>query len=118
MNHGTCHTYDAHRCRCGDCSRAKWEAKRNRYIPSRHRLSGGKRRTPLDVDDIAVERAIMGDRNVPLNGTEMRLVFAWMDAHRYTARAIAIRLGVTERTVQRWRAEARGASPKRAMKAA
>ena len=59
---------------------------------------------PRDVDEVAVERACRGDRTVTLNRAEVLEAFQWMDAHGYSSRQIAARLGVTRRTVERWRA--------------
>lgn len=107
MKHGVRHTYEDNGCRCPECTAAKIERNRRRYVPSKHRLNGGWPRTGEDVDEIAVERACLGDETIRLNRSEMLAAFAWMDAHRYTARTIAERLGITMRTVQRWRSQGR-----------
>jgi hypothetical protein len=56
-----------------------------------------------DVDEIAVERACRGDRTIPLTRAEMAAAFTWLDSHGYSAAQIAERLGVQQRTVERWR---------------
>lgn len=65
-----------------------------------------QRGAPDYVDEIAVERACRGDRSIPLNRAEMAAAFAYLDAHGYSHRRIADVLGVTDRTVCRWRANA------------
>jgi FixJ family two-component response regulator len=61
-------------------------------------------RNALDVDEVAVDRACRGDRTVPLSSGEMRLAFEWLTGSRLSAQQIATRLGVSKRTVDRWRA--------------
>lgn len=56
-----------------------------------------------DVDEVAVERACRGDRRVTLNRTEMALAFQYLDDHGYSARRIGAILGVSWRSVFRWR---------------
>lgn len=55
------------------------------------------------VDEIAVERAARGDRSVSLSRLEMWEAFARLDAHGYSHRRIAAILGVSDRSVLRWR---------------
>lgn len=63
-----------------------------------------------DIDEIAVERACKGDRSVPLTHAELAAAFHALNERGYSARVIAERLGVTDRTVQRWRSG--GSTPK------
>lgn len=65
---------------------------------------------PRDVDEIAVERALYGDRRIVLNRVEMRAAFEHLNDRGYSLRGIAELLGVSPRTVSRWR---RGAFPQR-----
>lgn len=63
-------------------------------------------RLPRDVDEIAVERATRGDLAVHLNRAEMHAAFRLMLARGYSNSRIACTLGVTKRTVERWRSGA------------
>ncbi len=56
-----------------------------------------------DIDEVAVERACQGDRTVPLNGAELAAAFHYLTARGCSASQIAGRLGVSDRTVKRWR---------------
>lgn len=56
------------------------------------------------VDDVAVYRAINGDRTVPLTRPERSEAVRILTGRGLSGEAIAERLGVTERTVVRWRA--------------
>ncbi len=56
-----------------------------------------------DVDDIAVERACHGDRTVTLNRAEHAAAWRALERQQLPAREIARILGVTPRTVFRWR---------------
>lgn len=56
-----------------------------------------------DIDDIAVERACRGETAVPLNRAEMCAAWRILEDRGLSASGIATRLGVTERTVTRWR---------------
>jgi DNA-binding transcriptional regulator YiaG len=56
-----------------------------------------------DIDEVAVERACKGDRTVTLNRPETAEAFHLLDRSGLTANQIADRLGVTKRTVERWR---------------
>jgi hypothetical protein len=94
VNHGKRWTYDRHGCRCDPCRTA-----RRAYDAKRPNRSG----RGTDVDEIAVEKACRGDRSVRLNGVEMAAAFAYLNAHGCSLRQIAERLGVTARTVSRWR---------------
>ena len=59
--------------------------------------------TAVDVDEVAVERACMGDRTVSLNRAEAAEAFRLLDQRGLSANQIADVLGTTARTVQRWR---------------
>ncbi len=59
--------------------------------------------TPDDVDEVAVERACQGDRTVRLNAAELAAAFRYLTARGCSASQIAGRLGVSDRTVKRWR---------------
>jgi transposase-like protein len=61
-----------------------------------------------DIDDVAVERAIQGDRSVRLNRHEVARAHRLLADRGLGARSIAAVLGVSERAVTRWRA---GATP-------
>lgn len=61
-------------------------------------------RNPVAVDEVAVDRACRGDKTVPLNPDEMRVAHEWLERSHLSAASIAARLGVTKRTVDRWRA--------------
>lgn len=56
---------------------------------------------PAPVDDVAVRRAVEGDRGVRLNREERRAAIRALRDQGYGAPFIAGRLGITERTVQR-----------------
>lgn len=58
-----------------------------------------------DVDEIAVERAVIGDRPARLNKAERIAAAARLTRNGLTARQIATRLRVTPRTVTRYRKE-------------
>jgi len=66
-------------------------------------LMEGKRMTP-DIDDVAVERAAAGDRNVPLNRDEMAAAFALLDRRGLSINRIAATLGTSDKAIVRWRA--------------
>lgn len=67
-----------------------------------------------DVDEQAVERALLGER-VPLTRAEMTAAWQELETRGVTAAEIARLLHVAERTVQRWRCE--GAATSRRHKA-
>jgi DNA-binding CsgD family transcriptional regulator len=64
------------------------------------------------LDEIAVERALAGDK-LALTIEERRLVVDVLTRKGVTARAIAERLGITTRSVVRHRATLRGARPEK-----
>lgn len=55
------------------------------------------------VDEIAIERAANGDLSITLNGRELAAAWAICERRGLSAPAIADRLGITARTVVRWR---------------
>lgn len=57
-----------------------------------------------DVDEIAVERAVNGDRTIHLNRAELAAAWRILERRRRSSYEIAETLGVSDRTVQRWRA--------------
>lgn len=56
-----------------------------------------------DIDEIAVERACRGEQSVRLSRAEMAVAHRILEARNLSAAEIAERLGVTPRTVTRWR---------------
>jgi excisionase family DNA binding protein len=62
-----------------------------------------KHESTEDIDEVAVERACKGDRTVTLNRPDLPISFRLLDRSGLTANQIADRLGVTKRTVERWR---------------
>jgi len=100
--HGTASAYKHARCRCPKAREAMRVYWRVRYLPGER--PAGKYR-PNDIDEIAVERAMYGDR-VRLSVPERRLVASELTRRGYTARQIGVRLGVSWRTVQRYRQDA------------
>ena len=61
------------------------------------------------IDEVAVIRAMTGDRTVTLNSAELHEAVTRLTDQGRAARAIAALLGVTPRTVTRNRAKARAA---------
>ncbi len=59
--------------------------------------------TPDDIDEVAVERACQGDRTVRLNAAEHHAAWQQLERRGHSSRQIARILGVTYRTVIRWR---------------
>lgn len=57
------------------------------------------------VDPVAVRRAADGDLTLRLTRRELINATAYLTRHEYSADEIAERLGVTERTVVRWRGD-------------
>jgi hypothetical protein len=81
---------------------------RSRYVPGRpHNRYGPRRRTVPDdaIDPVAVERAAAGDRSIVLAVAERAAAIDTLDRYGLSAREVAIRLGVTTRTVTRRRAD-------------
>lgn len=73
-----------------------------------------RRHRPRDVDEVAVERVCHGDRSITLTRAETRAAFQWLRERGYSARSIARRLGVTDRTVWRWIAAQRETTERKA----
>lgn len=67
-----------------------------------------------DIDEVAVERATRGDRGVPLNRAEHRAAWQLLEHRGHSSRGIAAILGVSDRTVCRWRAGTDSPYPRRA----
>lgn len=57
-----------------------------------------------DVDEVAVDRACRGDRTVALTRDEMAAALHRLDAAGLSAQEIGARLGISDRSVYRWRA--------------
>jgi hypothetical protein len=68
---------------------------------------GPHRTTVTEPDEIAVERFVGGDRSLVLAKVERDAAIDRLDRHGMSAREVAIRLGLTQRTVQRRRTERR-----------
>lgn len=68
---------------------------------------GPTRRTVVEPDEIAVERFVGGDRSLTLAKVERDAAIDRLDRYGLSAREVAIRLGLTQRTVTRRRAERR-----------
>jgi hypothetical protein len=99
IQHGKPSGYTRHGCRdnCPSpvtCRQAQSAYKRE----LRHRKLGWG-----DVDEVAVQRAVSGDRTVPLNPAEMLAAFQELDRRGHTAGRIAELLGVSARSIHRWR---------------
>jgi len=56
-----------------------------------------------DIDEIAVERALEGDTTVPLTADEQNAVWQRLEADDCSAEEIAQVLGISSKTVVRWR---------------
>lgn len=59
--------------------------------------------TTDDVDEVAVERAVAGDKTVPLSRAEHHAAWQRLERQGKSSRQIARILGVAPRTVVRWR---------------
>lgn len=85
---------------------------RNYYVRGRSaNLRGPHRCTVTEPDVIAVERFVGGDRSLTLAKVERDAAIDRLDRYGYSATQIALRLGVTQRTVTRRRAERRRSEP-------
>lgn len=93
-------------CNCASCTerRGEFDARR----------SGGRPRGSVavyqDVDEVAVDRAVTGDRPAQLNKAERMAVTARLAVRGATLAETARALGVDPRSVVRYRAELRTAS--------
>lgn len=105
--HNSTYAYDRFGCRCPEAVERRRHAWRVRYRPKgmfRYpKLHGG-------VDPMAVERACAGDRQVQLTKAEMHAAVDELSRLGKSAAQIAIRLGVSPRTVQRYRTATREAA--------
>lgn len=80
------------------------------YVPGRGvNRCGPRRQTVTEPDWAAVDRALGGDRSLTLAVADRYDAIDRLDQLGLSARQIAVRLGVTMRTVQRRRAERRTA---------
>lgn len=66
-----------------------------------------KRTQAPEADWVAVERALAGDRSIALTKVERDEAIDRLDRQGLSAREVAVRLGITTRTVNRRRAERR-----------
>jgi DNA-binding CsgD family transcriptional regulator len=74
--------------------------------PFRSTTTRPPRPAHTELDEEAVQRAVQGLRPLPmLSRAEARIACWRLTARRCSAREIAERIGVTPRTVNRWRAE-------------
>jgi hypothetical protein len=99
IQHGTPSGYTRHGCRDNcpapiTCRAAYTTYKRD----LRWRRNGWD-----SFDEVAVERACDGDRSVQLSPDEMAAALTILEARGLSARVIAGRLGISQRTVVRWR---------------
>ncbi len=102
-SHGTQYAYKIHRCRCPESLAAMRKYWRS---VSARRPRGSGRHAPRvrdpEVDEVAVERAMHGDR-VQLTVRERGLVVERLTAAGMSAVQIGLRLGMTSRAVVRYR---------------
>lgn len=78
---------------------------RRRYVPGRQHNKRGPRTTVTEPDWAAVERALTGDRSIVLAKVERDEAIDRVDRNGASARQVAVRLGLSARTVQRRRAD-------------
>lgn len=107
--HGTEAAYKQHGCRCPELVERLRQAWRRQ--PARLQRNSGRSRgwrNGTDVDPVAVLRAMLGDRQVPLNTAERAEAIERLTTRNWTANQIADQLGVSQRTVIRHRAARRG----------
>lgn len=110
LSHGTDWVYRRYGCRCETCRTFQRERNRQRRREERAKAKelwaeGRKSRSPF-IDEIAVERAKHGDR-VVLTVAERVVVAAQLTRAGLVGSEIARRLGVSRRTVQRYRTRLR-----------
>lgn len=81
--------------------------------PNRFTTTRPPRPAHAELDEEAVQRVVKGLRPLPkLSRAEARIACWRLTARRCSAPEIAARIGATERTVRRWRAEDREAAPR------
>lgn len=101
--HGTVYAYKYNGCRCPDVvARVRGYARKAKRQQPGRLLTGPRDRSQL-VDVVAVERACHGDQ-VPLTIRERALAVEHLTAHRVPIKEIARRLGLSSRSVCRYRA--------------
>ncbi|MGW4467496.1 helix-turn-helix domain-containing protein [Micromonospora sp. NPDC004704] len=111
--HGARYAYGISRCDCLDAVEVRRERQR-RQSARRPRVRGraaNRRGGWRGLDEIAVERAVGGDRSLVLTAEERRAAIDALDALGLNATEVAIRLGITTRTVTRQRARRRANQP-------
>jgi transcriptional regulator with GAF, ATPase, and Fis domain len=100
-----------HRCVCPVAwgrKPPKLERPQRSYIQgSRRNCRGAHRKTVLEADWVAVERACGGDRSLILATLERDIAIDRLDSNGFSAAQTARRLGITTRTVQRRRSQRR-----------
>lgn len=102
--HGARYAYANPRCNCPAAINRRnsyQRAARREYIPGR---ADNRRGPRFGVDEIAVERAVGGDRSLRLSVEERRAAIDQLDLLGLAAAETARRLSITVRTVQRQRA--------------
>ena len=99
--HGTTYAYKYFGCRCPEVMDRVRVWYRNRQQPGRA-LHAPKDRSPL-VDPVAVERACYGE-DIPLTIRERAIAVQQLTARRMPIKEIARRLGLSSRSVCRYRA--------------
>ncbi|MEU7590703.1 hypothetical protein AB0A95_30980 [Micromonospora sp. NPDC049230] len=113
--HGTWYALRNYGCQCpeaveDDRRRSREKNRCRPYIRGRNSNKAGGR---SGLDPIAVERAVAGDRTLRLTTVERRAAIDRLDSFGYTAAEVAVRLGITCRTVQRQRARRRSSAASR-----
>ena len=99
--HGTRRAHDSYGCRCPEAVEAVRSREKFRR-PIGHRT--GPRSRDQYPDPVAIDRALAGDRSVYLTVLELGIAIAALTARGFSARAVGVRLGVSDRTVTRHRA--------------
>ncbi len=100
--HGTEHAYRLHRCRCPDIvarMRRLW-----RNAPPKPYRRNGRRRgwsNVADVDPLAVKLVVEDGHQLRLSAGERRAAVVELTRRGWQSKEIALRLGITTRTVQR-----------------
>lgn len=100
--HCSRHAYRYWGCRCPEAQTAHNERTTRTAQPRGHRRHTTKDRDP-HVDQVAVDRAMTGDTTVALTIRELGEAITRLTQAGRSARDIAIRLGITQRTVVRHR---------------